>query len=1102
MVLRLQGEQRTCLTTLCAPSESETLANLTLIGARQTLAFTSVSMMKNRFLNILHLSDFHHATSSGSSEDVVVTALVEDLRSLRHTELAPDVCLFTGDLLYAADDCAYSDFHEMVFSRVAEATGLTKDRMFVCPGNHDVHRGVAERQRSFVEGLRTSPDAVDAMSKAYESGDLARYADEAFKNYLEYENRLDNASTIKRSSLISLYEIPELDLRLAGINTATLSFGGLKGFPRDERQLLIPEAFLLNGPESLSRFRPDIVFGHHPPASLNPALESRFRGERLGQAHLHAFGHMHAPKPATAFEDDSARMTNQSGALFYKSHKEKDYKGYAVVVLDREDRIYKVHHRSYYNDRVKFDLALQHYDHGTYYSSPGARQHFLTHTPRFNRQKLLDWSAGDGLQAVSEKLEAHLKRLSFFGEPITPNFELEGQVTSLTAEVGATQRREVNSLDELAALPDHVLIQGQTESGKSTALLIWAKLRSTCPGPYDRVPAYVHWGDLPKGPKAFSRLVNRSIALPDGFSATDLLRRGALEVLIDDFVVTSESVECLQAAVTEFPMTRFVVAYKTKAISELGFASFVPAEIPFLSTRIIQLKRGQIRAIVKTKANLPKSDEDTLIREIMRELVSNNLPLTAFTISSVMEIYGTEGALKFTNKANFLERLVEIKLEKFSEGDIKVGAFDFSNKVRCLADVSYWMVTNDKYVISENEAFQIVKDHMDAHGFEVKVRDLLDHFYRSSILTESNGQVRFGFMCFLEFFISKKMLNNRSFRDYIVHKERYLEYQNEISLYFAQSREDASLLDEIAVRIGEIRDHLASKQIFARDAGFSLDKVVVTRGGASQEELADYEHTVLSPQLSDEDRDHLLDGETPKDIGGRQEVYRPKLDTPESQWLYALILYSSMVRSCDYLLKSDKERHLNNALECWLEFLQFSLNIIPTLAEKGYVKIDEVEYKIPGLMNLEMPDRYRALQVMMPMGVSRMISNYMNTDKLRAQIKSGDRGSESGFMSFLRLSMLMDLSYAGLPEDMKPLFENIKGKSTYAEYVAIRNAAETYTYNRLVEADRKEFVSVVSTAIARLKAKTASGIKTEASKVTARLERNRLQIVAKEKGGQ
>lgn len=1057
--------------------------------------------MQHRFLNVLHLSDFHHSAQAEGSEDVVVTALVEDLKQIRHTELAPDICLFTGDLVYSADDDSYKDFHDLVFSRVTEAAGISADRVFICAGNHDVHRAIAEAERQFVEGLRTASDPVAAATAALEHGTLEAYADRAFRAFLDYRSSLQNPNTIAESSLCSVYEIADLNVRLVGLNSATLSFGGLKGFPKDEDQLLIPETFFLNGPESLSSLRPDIVFSHHPPGWLHPALEPRFHGERLGKAHLHAYGHMHSPRPATAFEDDSARVVNQAGALFYGSHKHKDYKGYAIVTIDRLDRVYKVHHRAYYNDRVKFDLALQHFENGTYYSSSSARSHFLEHTPSFNRKRLLEWSGSAVRTQICNKLQHHLKRLNFEGEPILPNFELEGLVTSATADVVSSKQPDLHSLTDLEGLPDHVLVQGQSESGKSTALLLWAKRRAESPGAYDRVPVYVQWGDLPKGPNAFTRLVRRSLPdLPDGFNVADLLRRGALEVLIDDFVVTSEAVECLQQAIAEHPGCRFVVAYKTKAITELGFASFVPVDIPFMSTHIVQLKRGQIRAIVKTRVSLPKPEEDSLVRDIMRELVQNNLPLTAFTINSVMEIYGNEGALKFTNKANFLERLIEIKLEKFSESDIRVGSFDFSNKVRCLSDLAKWMVDNDAYIIGENTAFEVVKAHMDAHGFDVRITDLLAHFYNAGILHEEAGSVRFSFMCFLEFFISKKMLSDRKFRDHIVDETRYLEYQNEIALYFAQSREDSALLDEIAGRIDRIRGHLREKEIFSMDAGRALDEIQITRGGASEAELSEYEQTVMSPQLSDEERDQLLDGETPKDVGGRQEVYRPKLETPEAQWLYALMLYSSMVRSCDYLLKVDKERHVGNAIECWLEFLQFSLNIIPALADKGYVKIDEVEYKIPGLMDLELADRYRALQVMMPLGVSRMLSNYMNTDKLRSQIRSGRRSEESGFGSFLRISLLMDLSYSGLAGDIRPFLENIRDKSQYAEYVTIRNAADTYKYNRLVEQDRQPFARQISTAIARLRTKTASGLKGEASKVMARLERSRLQIAAKERG--
>ena len=864
---------------------------------------------------------------------------------------------------------------------------------------------------------------------------------------------------------------------------------------------MIPEDVFLNGPDSLYAFQPDVVTCHHPPSYLQPEMRPLFYGRHLGASKLLAFGHVHELKPELIIEDGLPRLKSQAPALFYRSHRDSNYKGYSIITIDRERRVFQSTHFQYYPKLLQFDLAVGELPKGVYTSSYEADEIFRSVWPHFDLDTLLSWSGDELYNEYKNMLEAHIGRIGRSKDALEPHVEVRGHVTSISPDVVLPRQPETLPLNDLMQRPDNVLITAPSEGGKTTALLMWALRRCEDPGTHDRIAVYAKWSALPKGPNAFLRLVKRSAPnLPGGMSWENLLDRGLVEVLIDDFPVNRQSVDCLQEAVSAYPGSQFVVAYASKAIAELGFASFVPETVPFLSTSLTQLRRGQIRTVVKKYVSLSRQEEDSFVRELVRELQHNNLPISAFMVYSIIEIYSTDGSIKFTNKAAFVERLLEIKLERFAVSEIRVGAFDFDNKVRVLADIAGWMVENDRYVVSENEIQAQIKLHLDKYGFPVRVSELLERFYAAGVLVHSRNEVRFGFMCYLEFFISRRMCFDNKFRDWILSKDNYLSFQNEIVFYFSTVREGAALLDEIASRLEAIRNYLKEKQHFSTDAAAVLDKIELTRGGASDEELEQYERRVRSPQLSDEERDELLDAETPKDVGGRQEVFRPKLETPEAQWLYALLLYSALIRSSDFLLASEKELHIKTALVAWSEFLQFSLNIVPRLAEVGTLKIDEVEYMIPGLLELEMADRYRLLQIMMPVGVMRMIGFNMNSDKLRNQIRSTIDNSEPGFLSLLRLGMLLDISYQGVATDLRTYMDQINKKSSYAHYVALRQATEAYIHNRLDESDRRAFGSVVGETVAKLKGKTRGVIAKEKSNVLTALEKTRLQISARDRG--
>jgi hypothetical protein len=1057
--------------------------------------------MRQRFVNVIHFSDFHHQAGTAYSEDIVVNALLRDLEFVRNTELRPDVCVFSGDLVYAADDLAYNDFRDKVIEPILRQLDLPKERIIFCPGNHDVHRKIAYTEQNFVDMFRKGEHSYFELTNAYRDGILDLYGEDAFRGYLDFVRSQSSTSLTHLDSIQSLYEIRDLDFKVISLNSALLSFAGIKDLPKDEGKLSLPEPLFMNGIGSIERFGPDLAVLHHPPSYLDEPTRALFRGAHLGTTRAVLFGHMHRPQPICSVDDLNPRIENQAGALFYDSHKDTGYKGYAIVCIDRDKNEFKVVHKRYYRDRLRFDLSLENFSEGTFYSSASAKDNFERNCPRFNKQALLKWSGDCQALQISEQLQRHEYRSGAVAIWIEPEFELSGNVTRVRPDIVLTRNPEIRGLYDLIAQPDNLLIEGRPESGKTSALLLWAKYRCATPGAYSRVPVYVPWVDLPKGGDVFLKLVRRHCSnLPSDFNVEDLLKRGAFEILIDDFTVNEASVDILMKAINLYQGCRFVVAYSSKALNEFGFASFVPEEVPFLAVRLRQLKRGQIREILRKRVQLAKAGEDALLNDILREARQNNLPLTPFTIASIVEIYSRDGELQFKNKANFVQRLIEVKLQKFALSEIKIGTFDYDNKMHCLSEMAAWMVQQDQYAPSEDDAIVWMKGYIDHHGFAISATKLLDEFKRASILQKTGDAIFFSYRVFLEYFIAKKMAENDEFRAYVLDDKVYLSYQNEIGLYFALTRKDGALLETVADRLDAIAATLSEHQFFSNDAGSELDAIPVTRDAATAAELEEYEKRVKSPQLSDEQRDALLDSETPKDVGDRQEVFRPNLDTPQSKWLYALLLYSSMVRSCDFLPATQKVKHLERALERWLQFLQFSLNIIPPLAEQGFFRIDGVSYRIPGLMDLKTKsERYRALQILMPIGITRMISYYMNTDKLRNQIRALDGKSESGFRSLLRLAMLLDLGYEGLPSDMRNLLDHMAKQSRYAEYIGLRRAADTYTHDRIRDEDQDAFRNVVAESIARLRASAPKNVSQEKARVLAQLSRNKLQIGALEK---
>ena len=92
----------------------------------------------------LQLSDFHFkADGDLFSQQVSTEAILKDIPSRLSSEHPLQFVVVTGDIAFSGKSREY-DLAAEFFKSLASALGLAMDRIFICPGNHDVDRSVQE----------------------------------------------------------------------------------------------------------------------------------------------------------------------------------------------------------------------------------------------------------------------------------------------------------------------------------------------------------------------------------------------------------------------------------------------------------------------------------------------------------------------------------------------------------------------------------------------------------------------------------------------------------------------------------------------------------------------------------------------------------------------------------------------------------------------------------------------------------------------------------------------------------------------------------------------------------------------------------------------
>jgi HEAT repeat protein/predicted MPP superfamily phosphohydrolase/energy-coupling factor transporter ATP-binding protein EcfA2 len=91
-------------------------------------------------LHILHISDIHYSAENDPPITRIFHEFLKDIKKWReqhHNEPIHAICL-TGDIAFSGQKDQYASIHKRI-NEILKVSGCSQDRLFLIPGNHDVH---------------------------------------------------------------------------------------------------------------------------------------------------------------------------------------------------------------------------------------------------------------------------------------------------------------------------------------------------------------------------------------------------------------------------------------------------------------------------------------------------------------------------------------------------------------------------------------------------------------------------------------------------------------------------------------------------------------------------------------------------------------------------------------------------------------------------------------------------------------------------------------------------------------------------------------------------------------------------------------------------
>jgi tetratricopeptide (TPR) repeat protein len=311
-------------------------------------------------LRILHISDLHaRGTADWRRHQVLGPAWDENLDALRADGPFDLVCM-TGDLAFSGQAHEYAEVTDFL-DAMLQRLGVPRERLFVVPGNHDVHRDTEQDAWRALRGLMNH-DEARTFSEWLAGGkpprgvagalcDVVLRRQGAYCAWLAALNREDllpERSPHGRLGYRATLRRPghPFDIHVIGLDSAWLA-----GDHADARNLWLTEDQVMRlatdeRGDALPGFRLALV--HHPLTDLADGEHCRrlLAGPAAGAPRVHLLlrGHLHETEPEL-WADPQRTLRQLAAGCLYEHHHYPNACVALTLTLDQAGRPLRGHLR-------------------------------------------------------------------------------------------------------------------------------------------------------------------------------------------------------------------------------------------------------------------------------------------------------------------------------------------------------------------------------------------------------------------------------------------------------------------------------------------------------------------------------------------------------------------------------------------------------------------------------------------------------------------------------------------------------------------------------------------------------------------------------------
>lgn len=953
-------------------------------------------------INILHISDFHFDPRKKADQSIVVQAFLKDVAGL-HAENPIDLVLFTGDLVQGASSSAdFQSARETLLDPLMRVVELGNQRLFTCPGNHDVDRDFVRRQAYVEQGLlhtlRTR-DAINAFVDQFQSidptsGPLPEPFGRQEEFYKQEWLRLkDSGSEVSPFAAVQILQVNGLSIAICAFNTAWRSTG--EGGDVDKGKLILSERAVDIAVAKTKHADIRVAMFHHPLDWLQDTDRTSVEALLHSKFDAFFFGHVHSSSPSFTRNPSGGAIYSQAGCLYSKR---EYFNGYSLVNLNVPQRRVLITAREY-SDRLRsftlatgaipdgrLELELP-FDDGT----DGSNLMALLATVRPGIKRLGDDHvrlAGDASSNVD--LDKHF---------ICPPLEKTKRVSDEAQEDPSEKSDNRVDLQVLLEGSENTLLLGPSESGKTSLIHYTAYKCASNQLDNPRLPLRGRFFDFKKGDRAIWRAV-RAYAneISDGKISAKVIGTIPCLILVDDVDLGSdEQLSLVLDLIDTSENCRWILVAKGSGTSTAISAENQVRMEGFQTISIKELSRAAIRQLSAQWMGVEPGAEanNQTFNQVMEHITRSGLSRNGYIVSLVLWTLKNGLSQELINESVLLENIIEYMLGKMNYQDSLRSEFDFNSKNNILQEISMKFRTSSSS-LTKNDVVSFVIEYLGRKGLKYDGARIVEGFIKCGIFIEIDDQVNYRFKRFEEYFSAGYLRDNRSVLEDVLKADGWLGYEREMDMYTSRFRNEADLLE-----FGRKKLHQIPMPPPKLD-GSKLYEYLAKTG--SLHHAARRLRKMKKEPMSARKIDDLRDKADATVTRRRSALSAKKKEGVEkisnlTSFIISLRVYTQFIRNLEFADNVAKRDHLNTCFDAWVVHCKMLLSGL----SEAFSDISEDIQTDP-----QLPDEHRAdvlriaqdiesqVKYFVPRMVSSGVYECIGTEKLKDLIEevANDRTSE------------------------------------------------------------------------------------------------------------